>query len=98
MATTFRRQRDFAERLREVKGMAAPTSAKHVLFDDKTVKWVWSLEELMLFRNMWNKGLHIQTIATALKTNKRSIALLVMDQAENKKIKQRKTGLFGKDA
>lgn len=77
--------------------MTALAAAKHILFDDKTVKWVWSLEELNFFRDMWNEGYHIQTIAKALKTNKRSIALLVMDQAENNKIKQRKTGLFGRE-
>lgn len=77
--------------------MTALAAAKHILFDDKTVKWVWSLEELRLFRNMWNEGYHIQTIAKALKTNKRSIALLVMDQAEDNHIKQRQKGLFGRE-
>lgn len=78
--------------------MPAVSSATHILFEDKTVKWFWEEDELIKFREMWNDGVHIQGIATALKTNKRSIALLVMDQAENKKIKQRKTGLFGKEA
>jgi len=78
--------------------MPAVSSATHILFEDKTVKWFWEEDELIKFRERWNDGVNIQGIATALKTNKRSIALLVMDQAENKKIKQRKTGLFGKEA
>lgn len=75
----------------------AVSAEKCILFEDKEVKWVWTLEELILFRNMWNKGHHIQAMTKALKTNKRSIALLVMDQAENNKIKQRKAGLFGRE-
>lgn len=76
--------------------MAAIAEKQHILFDDKTVKWIWSESELSHFRELWNEGYHIQTIAKALKTNKRSIALLIMDQAENNKVKQRGMGLYGK--
>lgn len=67
----------------------------HLLFEDATVKWTWKESELVRFREMWNAGDHISDIAKAFKTNKRSIALLVMDQAEQGEVKQRQGGLFG---
>ncbi|WP_060210333.1 hypothetical protein [Sporosarcina koreensis] len=67
----------------------------HVLFDSFTVKWTWKESELAKFRKMWNDGDHIQDIAKAFNTNKRSIALVVMEQAELGEIKPRAGGLFG---
>jgi hypothetical protein len=67
----------------------------HLLFDDMTVKWTWKESELTRFRQMWNDGDHIQDIAKAFGTNKRSIALVVMEQAELGEIKPRAGGLFG---
>ncbi|WP_342505648.1 helix-turn-helix domain containing protein [Sporosarcina sp. FSL K6-2383] len=66
---------------------------KHVLFENVEVKWVWKEWELMRFRDMWNTGEPINAIAKALKTNQRSITLLVVDQAEEDYIKQRRMGL-----
>lgn len=75
--------------------MLAPQKGRYALFDNVHVKWFWSEEELVRFREMWNAGEHIQSIAKEFKTNKRSIALAVIDQAEQAKIKRRKTGLYG---
>jgi len=66
----------------------------YLIFGEVPVKWFWAESELVRFREMWNDGEHIQDIAKSFRTNKRSIALLIMDQAENDKIKQRKRGLF----
>lgn len=67
----------------------------HLLFGDMAVKWTWKESELARFRQMWNDGDHIQDIAKELKTNKRSIALVVMEQAELGEIMPRAGGLFG---
>ncbi len=74
--------------------MIAAREVKHVLFEDVAVKWIWEEWELIRFRELWEAGEPIQTIAKVLKTNKRSVGLLVMDQAENGYIKQRPKGLF----
>lgn len=76
--------------------MLAAQKSRYALFDNVPVKWFWSDEELIHFRKMWNDGEHIQDIAKEFRTNKRSIALLVMDQAEQDEIKQRRKGLHGK--
>lgn len=76
--------------------MISAQERKYVLFEEVPVKWFWSELELTKFREMWNAGLHIQDIANEFKTNKRSIALLIIDQAENDYIKRRKIGLYGK--
>lgn len=67
----------------------------HLLFDSVPVKWTWKESELMRFREMWNEGESIHDIAKVFKTNKRSIALVVMDQAELGEIKPRLNGLLG---
>lgn len=67
----------------------------HVLFGDIEVKWTWKESELIRFRQMWREGASISTIAKEFKTNRRSIALVVMDQAEMGEIKSRPGGLFG---
>lgn len=67
----------------------------HLLFENATVKWTWKESELVRFREMWQAGEHVKTIAKEFKTNKRSVALLVMDQAESGWIKKRHGGLFG---
>lgn len=76
--------------------MISARERKYVLFDEVPVKWFWTESELMRFRQMWTDGEHIQDIAKAFGTNKRSIVLLIMDQAENDEIMQRKNGLYGK--
>lgn len=74
-------------------------SVKHepfrLLFDDVTVKWKWTESELIRFRQMWREGASINEIGKEFKINKRSIGLLVIDQAEQGMIKPRPGGLFG---
>lgn len=77
--------------------MIAAQEQKYILFDEIKVKWIWTENELGNFREMWNANKPIQEIANAFSTNKRSIALLVIDQAEQKEIKQRDKGLHGEE-
>ena len=74
--------------------MIAAQERKYVLFDDVIVKWVWSERELIKFREMWNEGVGISELSKALRCNQRSIVMLVMDQAEQGFIKQRRQGLL----
>ena len=65
-------------------------SRKRVLFENVTVKWIWGDWELMQFREMWNDGVGISDISKALKCNRKSIVLLVTDQADEGFIEQRR--------
>lgn len=67
----------------------------HLLLEDLTVKWKWGESELVKFREMWNAGDHVKTIAKELGTNKRSIILTVYEQAELGEIVPRSSGLDG---
>ena len=62
--------------------MIAAQERKYVLFDDVTIKWIWDDWELMQFREMWNEGVGISDISKALECNRKSIVLLVIDQAD----------------
>ena len=64
--------------------MALVQSRKHVLFDGEMVKWIWDDWELMQFRGMWNEGVGIADISKVLKCKRKSIVLLVMDQADDR--------------
>lgn len=75
--------------------MIAAQENKYVLFGEKKVKWIWEERELIRFRELWNDGASISTIAKELKTNQRSIGLLIQDVGEDGYIKQRKSGLYG---
>ncbi|WP_252503085.1 hypothetical protein [Sporosarcina sp. Marseille-Q4943] len=66
-----------------------------MLFDEVEVKWKWTESELIKFRKMWKDGASIQQIGKELKINKRSIGLLVIDQAEQGEIKPRPGGCLG---
>lgn len=70
------------------------TDIQHVLLDDIKIKWIWYESELIRFREMWNDGESILDMAKEFRTNQRSIALVVMDQAELGEIKQRQHGLY----
>lgn len=76
--------------------MLAAQEQTYVMFEDLPVKWIWKVSELIRFREMWNDSESIHDIAKEFGTNKRTIGLLVVDQAEHKKIKQRRKGLYGK--
>lgn len=75
--------------------MAVKVEVKRVLLEDSAIKWIWSESELIRFRDMWNEGVKIHDIAKEFRVNKKTIALLVMDQADEGMIEQRKGGLFG---
>lgn len=75
--------------------MIAAQEKKYVLFGEKSVKWIWEDWELIRFRELWNDGASISTIAKELKTNQRSIGLLIQDVGEDGYIKQRRSGLYG---
>ncbi|PIC81050.1 hypothetical protein CSV75_04525 [Sporosarcina sp. P18a] len=66
-----------------------------LILDDIEIKWTWKESELLHFREMWSDGVPINDLARELKTNKRSVALLVMDQEMKDEIEQRKFGLYG---
>lgn len=66
----------------------------YLMFEDLPVKWLWKRSELIRFREMWNEGESIHDIAKEFGTNKRTIGLLIVDQAERRKIKQRRKGLY----
>jgi hypothetical protein len=75
--------------------MIAAQELKYVLFDEIPVKWIWSERELIRFREMWNEGIGIAEMAKGLNCNKRSVALLIKDQADQGLVKQRPSGIFG---
>lgn len=66
-----------------------------LILDDIEIKWTWKESELLHFREMWNDGVPINDLARELKTNRRSVALLVMDQEMKGEIEQRRFGLYG---
>lgn len=75
--------------------MVAKHEAFHLLFEDIRVKWQWYESELIRFRELWNEGVGIRELAREFDTNARSIALVVIDQAEQGYIEKRPGGLFG---
>jgi len=75
--------------------MVAKYEPFHLLFDEDRIKWKWYESELLRFRENWADGMGIKELASEFRTNQKSIALLVMDQAEAGHIRQRAGGLFG---
>lgn len=67
----------------------------HLLFETSVVKWTWAESELIRFREMWQDGASIGSIAKKFNTNMRSVVLLIIDQADADEIKPRKSGIFG---
>lgn len=55
----------------------------------------WDKRSLPIFRRLWNEGKSIQYIAEAFDRRTVEVALLVIDQAEQGKIKPRRGGLWG---
>jgi len=74
------------------------------LFEDQPVYYtcpssdfIWDEKDIILFREMWQNHEPIRHIANRLARNVDDILLLIIDQAELGKIKQRKGGVFGKE-
>lgn len=58
--------------------------------------FTWSDTEVVAaFRQMWREGTSIPRIAVALKRHQNEVAILVIDQAEQKLIRHRAGGLLG---
>lgn len=75
--------------------MVAKYEPIYLLFEDANIKWKWYESELLRFRELWEQGMGIADLAKEFRTNMKSIALVVMDQAEAGFIRQRAGGLFG---
>ncbi|GKV70264.1 hypothetical protein NCCP2716_27620 [Sporosarcina sp. NCCP-2716] len=75
--------------------MVAKHEPIYLLFEDADIKWKWIESELIRFRELWKEGKGIKELASEFRTNQKSIALAVMDQAEAGHIRQRDGGLFG---
>lgn len=56
-------------------------------------KWIWSNEEVSIFRQMWEEDKSSKEIARVLNCKTLDVALLVMDQEEKKKIQPRSRGI-----
>lgn len=57
--------------------------------------FTWSDAEVVAFRQMWREGTPLPRIAVALKRHQNEVAILVIDQAEQKLIWHRAGGLLG---
>ncbi|MEK4025806.1 helix-turn-helix domain containing protein [Sporosarcina sp. FSL W7-1283] len=68
----------------------------HILLESADVQWYWDGNQIIRFRELWREGASVEEIAEELGSNSISIALLVMDQAEESNIRPRRLGLFGK--
>ncbi|WP_342537327.1 helix-turn-helix domain containing protein [Sporosarcina sp. FSL K6-3508] len=68
----------------------------HILLENADIQWYWDGSQIIRFRELWREGSSIEEIAEELGSNSTSIALLVMDQAEESNIRPRKRGIFGK--
>ncbi len=59
----------------------------------EAAKFIWTDDEVSIFRTMWYENKSSVEIARVLNCKILDVALLVMDQAEKKKIQQRKRGI-----
>ena len=75
--------------------MVAKYEPVHIILEDDGIKWHWHESELFRFRELWKDGVGISELARAFRTNRRSIVLVIMDQAELGEIQQRAGGLYG---
>ena len=56
-------------------------------------KFIWTDDEVSIFREMWSNNKSSYQIAEVLNCKILDVALLVMDQAEKNKIQQRNRGI-----
>lgn len=57
--------------------------------------FIWTETEVSIVERMWREGYDIRVIARDVKRDIDEVALLVMDRARRKRIRLRKTGIFG---
>ncbi|BAQ11464.1 hypothetical protein OXB_2994 [Bacillus sp. OxB-1] len=68
----------------------------HVLLENADVQWYWDGYQVLRFREPWRSGMSGEDIAKEFGCNLISVALLIMDQAEEGSIRPRTGGWFGK--
>lgn len=68
-------------------------SRSYIACDD--MDFGWSHSEVASFRHMWIEGLSVDDIARAFDRPVDEIAILVIDQARQSKIKHRTGGIYG---
>lgn len=61
----------------------------------ENLNFLWDEDEVLKFREMWEEGLSLPAIAKKLRRKQNEVAVLILDQAEEKKIKPRPGGLWG---
>lgn len=79
--------------------MGRKVNSRYILFTGdvhETVKFDFTIKQIGTFIEMWNQGHSINTIAQRLNTSKVSAALIAMDLEMSGRIKQRASGLLGK--
>ena len=65
------------------------------VLEDINLNWQFSHCELDRFRELWKEDVSLEEIAEELNRKPLEVGLLVIDQAEKRKIKARAHGVFG---
>lgn len=70
---------------------------KYIVFDPDNVDIDFSFtnRQVEMVEELWEQGESLKEIALQVRRKLLEIALLIMDRAEQKKIKPRKNGIFG---
>lgn len=64
------------------------------VLEEVDINWQFSQVELDCFRELWADDVKLEDIALELKREPLEVVLLIIDQAEKRKIKKRKHGIF----
>lgn len=67
----------------------------YMALDDGAFEFGWSNEDVERFDQLWHEGYPIWDIADILKRDVDEVAILLIDRARRKKVKNRKNGAFG---
>ncbi|WP_342045944.1 helix-turn-helix domain containing protein [Bacillus sp. OTU530] len=73
--------------------VAVERRATYIALED--LNFLWDEDDVLKFREMWEEGLSLPAIAKQLKRKQNEVVVLVLDQAEEGKIKPRRGGLWG---
>ena len=65
----------------------------HIACED--MDFVWKDHQVVLFEEMWNRGMHIKDIAKLLRREVDEVFVLALDRARAGAIKKREGGIFG---
>lgn len=66
-----------------------------VFFHSENIGLGWNESDVPVFRQLWEDGMSILTIAEQLDRTPLEVLLLIVDQAEQELIELRPTGIFG---